>query len=220
MHFPASQRPTVHLSLRAVTRLFGETIALRDVDLFVRSPGIVVVHGPNGSGKSTLLQLIAGLLQPTAGTLEWTGDRRRPRIALLTHATHLVDALSARENLDLARRIARHRSADVDDLLALLGLAHHANRPVRTLSAGMRRRCGLARALVTDPDVLIVDEPFAALDQAGSGLVRDALRRARNDGRLVVIATHDEAAGGLVADRMLDLSPRSAARSLAVSAAR
>ncbi len=219
MHSPARQRPTIHLSLRAVTRLFGETIALRDVDLSVRSPGIVVVHGPNGSGKSTLLQLIAGLLQPTAGVLEWRSDRR-PRIALLTHATHLVDALSARENLDLARRIARRPSADVDDLLALLGLAHHANRPVRSLSVGTRRRCGLARALITDPDVLVVDEPFAALDRAACGLVRDVLDRARTDGRLVVIATHDEAAGGLVADQVLDLSPRSAARPLAVLASR
>ena len=201
--------PTTRLSVRAVTRLFGDTVALRGLSLDAASGELVVVHGPNGSGKSTLLRVIAGVLEPSLGAIEWrvADGAGAPRIALLTHATHLVDALTTRENLELARRLARS-SRRVDDLLAALGLTAVADHAAAGLSAGTRRRCGLARALITDPQVLLVDEPFAALDRAAAALVRTALIEARREARLVVIATHDAAAGDLAADQVLDLSAR------------
>ena len=183
-------------SLRAtgVIKVFGDTIALWDADLEGRSGDLVAVHGPNGSGKTTLLRIIAGLASPTRGRIGWSTDQpgARPRIGLLGHLNHLFDELTAIENVTLAARLARRNQTVPIDLLGTLGVAHAAARPAGELSAGTRRRVGLARVLATDPDVLLVDEPFAGLDQSAVDLVEQTLANSRGEGRLVVIATHDD----------------------------
>lgn len=191
----------------AVTKVFGDTIALWDVDVDGASGSLLAVSGPNGSGKSTLLRILAGLAAPTRGHVSWTSDRPgfRPRIALLGHANHLFDELTALENVALAARLAGRDGAVAGELLDRLGVGPYAARRAGHLSAGTRRRVGLARALATDPDALLVDEPFAGLDEGAGDLVGRALTAARDEGRLVVIATHDGARSRAIATHMLRL---------------
>jgi heme ABC exporter ATP-binding subunit CcmA len=193
LHLP----PRSHVAFRAaaVTKVFGDTIALWDVDLEGSSGELVAIHGANGSGKSTLLRIIAGLAAPTRGRVAWTTDRPgvRPRIGLLGHASHLFDELTAFENVALAARLARRDEAVAIDLLGRVGVAQFAARRTGGLSSGTRRRVGLARVLATQPDVLVVDEPFAGLDQSAADLVGRILAETRDEGRVVVIATHDDA---------------------------
>lgn len=187
-------RSNVSLRVAGVTKVFGDTIALWDVDLDARSGDLVAVHGANGSGKTTLLGIIAGLIAPTRGTVVWTTDApgTRPRVGLLGHASHLFDELTAIENVALAARLARTDEAFAIDLLGRVGVAPWGARRVGGLSAGTRRRVGLARVLATDPDVLLIDEPFAVLDRSAADLVGQALTEVRNEGTAVVIATHDD----------------------------
>jgi ABC-type multidrug transport system ATPase subunit len=200
-------RADVSFRAAAVTKVFGETVALWGVDLVGRSDELIAVHGANGSGKSTLLRVIAGLVPPTRGRVAWTttSPGTRPRIGLLGHATHLFEELTAIENVALAARLARRDESVAIDLLGGLGVGHYAGRRTGGLSAGTRRRVGLARALATDPDVLLVDEPFAGLDQPAADLVGRVLSEARDDGRLVVIATHDDARSRSVATTIVRL---------------
>lgn len=194
-------RPKVSFRVAGVTKVFGDTIALWDVDLDARSGDLVAVHGANGSGKTTLLGIIAGLMTPTRGTVAWTTDvpGGSPRLGLLGHASHLFDELTAIENVALAARLARRDEALAIDLLGRLGVARWGARRVGGLSAGTRRRVGLARVLATEPDVLLIDEPFAGLDRSAEELVEQALTEARDDGTAVVIATHDDTRSRLIA---------------------
>ena len=206
---PTTRAPVV---LRAVgiTKIFGETVALWNVDLEGRTGELIAIHGANGSGKSTLLRIAAGLMAPTRGrvTMTTTAVHVVPRIGFLGHATHLFDELTPIENVALAARFARRDPTLAIDLLGQLGVAPYGARRVASLSAGTRRRVGLARVLATDPDVLLLDEPLAGLDRSASDLVRDILMHARNDGRLVVVATHDDASIRLNATRTLHLERR------------
>lgn len=190
-HLP---RADISFKAAAVTKVFGATVALWSVDLVGRSGDVIAVHGANGSGKTTLLRIIAGLIVPTRGRVAWTSTSpgSRPRIGLLGHATQLFDELTAIENVALAARLARRDQAVAVDLLDRLGVAQHGGRRTAGLSAGTRRRVGLARALAADPDVLLLDEPFAGLDRPAADVVAQVLANARDDGRLVVIATHDD----------------------------
>lgn len=200
-------RAGVSFRVAAVTKVFGETVALWDVDLVGRSGDLIAAHGANGSGKTTLLRIIAGLLAPTRGRVAWTttSPGTRPRIGLLGHATHLFEELTAIENVVLAARLARRDETIAIDLLGRLGIGQHGGRRTGELSAGTRRRVGLARALATDPDVLLVDEPFAGLDQPAADVVGRVLGEARDDGRIVVIATHDDARSRSIATRIVRL---------------
>ena len=201
--------PRPHFAVRAaaVTKVFGDTIALWDINVDCGSGGLLAIHGANGSGKSTLLRIVAGLTAPTRGRVSWSSDSpgSRPRIALLAHSSHLFDELTAIENIALAARLARRDEAVSVELLARLGVEPYAARRARDLSAGTRRRVGLARVLATDPDALLVDEPFAGLDERAGDLVGRVLAETRDEGRVVVIATHDGTRSRLIATQTLRL---------------
>jgi zinc/manganese transport system ATP-binding protein len=194
-------RPRFAFRVAAVTKVFGDTLALWDVTLDAGPGDLVAIHGANGSGKTTLLGIIAGVVTPTRGTVAWTTDTpgTRPRLGLLGHASHLFDELTAIENVALAARLARRDEVIAIDLLGRLGVAQWGARRVEGLSAGTRRRVGLARVLATEPDVLLIDEPFAGLDQSAADLVGRALAEARDDGTAVVIATHDDTRSRFIA---------------------
>lgn len=208
MHSLLSHSPR-HVSFRAaaITKVFGETVALWDVDLDGRTGELIAVHGANGSGKTTLLRIIAGLAAPTHGRVAWTttSPGTRSRIGLLGHAAHLFDELTAIENVTLAARLAARDEAVAIELLDRLAVAQHSGRRTGSLSAGTRRRVGLARVLATDPDVVLVDEPFAGLDQPAADLVGQVLADARDAGRLVLIATHGDARSRSIATRIVRL---------------
>jgi heme ABC exporter ATP-binding subunit CcmA len=185
------------VELRGVTRLFGAAPALVRVDLAIERGEAVVLRGPNGAGKSTLLRIVATALSPTYGGGSVLGfdlaDAReeiRRRSELLTHRTRLYEELTARENLELfADLLGIHRDL-VQGALERVALADVADERVRTFSAGMRQKVAVARAIVRDPELLLLDEPTTGLDQAARSAVDEMMVRASREGRTLVIATH------------------------------
>jgi heme ABC exporter ATP-binding subunit CcmA len=192
------------VDLRGVTRLFGAAPALVRVDLSIERGEAVVLRGPNGSGKSTLLRIIATALSPTYGSGSVLGfdlatgrEEIRRRSELLTHRTRLYEELSARENLELFADLLGISRDRVGDALERVALADVADERVRTFSAGMRQKVAVARAIVRDPELLLLDEPTTGLDTAARQAVDDMMLRASREGRTLVIATHHGVAAGL-----------------------
>jgi ABC-2 type transport system ATP-binding protein len=184
------------IQVRGLNVFFGRTIALDNVDLEL-APGVVGLFGQNASGKSTLLRVLAGLLVPTSGTVNWNGtpvnratEEVRARIGYAGHASGLYLKLSIRENLMLFARLYAVELEQVDATIASLDLQQHSGTAAGALSAGLKRRAGVARALLHAPDLLLLDEPYAHLDDEASEAVSTAVRSWRAPGRTAVIATH------------------------------
>ena len=174
---------------------FGRTIALDGINLEL-ADGIVGLFGPNASGKTTLLRVLAGLLPPTAGTVAIDGaaidlrdETLRRRLGYAGHAPGLYGSLTVRENLELFATLYG-AEARTDEVLAGMALNDVAGTRVGILSAGMTRRVSLARALVHDPDVLLLDEPYANLDDEAAEMVSGVIKAWHRPGKVAVIATH------------------------------
>ncbi len=200
--------PIPAVATHDVARLFGGSAALAGVSLSVESGRLVTLVGPNGAGKTTLLRILATSLRPTFGSALVDGidvvarpELVRGRVAFLSHATGLYDDLTAEENLRFAATMLRRTDADalVPATLAEVGLTLDADRRVRGFSAGMRRRLALARMLLAEPSLVLLDEPHAALDAAGMDLVDRLLTRWRERGATVLVASHH-------ADRIMDVA--------------
>jgi heme exporter protein A len=178
------------ISARGLGRSFGAKRVLRDLDLDVAERDLLLVTGPNGSGKSTLLALCAGLLVPTQGELEVDADRSR--IGYLAHEPLVYRELTALENLDLYGRLYRvpERRERIGMLLERYGLWEARRERVSAFSRGMQQRLALCRTLLHEPDLLLLDEPFAGLDEEGAELL-DAELGALAGSRTLVLATHD-----------------------------
>ena len=203
----ASARPTFGLNATGLTRLYGETVALWRVDVRAGSRELVAVHGPNASGKSTLLRILAGLTAPTRGSVSWTAiaGGSPPRRAFVGHASHLYEALTPLENLRLAAELAGADTHDLLGILERLGLEAEMAVPCRALSAGTIRRAAIGRAIAVDPDVLLIDEPFAAQDARAADVVAAALKELKAEGRLILIASHDDMRSRAIATRIMTL---------------
>jgi ABC-type multidrug transport system ATPase subunit len=175
---------------RGLGRSFGTKRVLRDLDLDVAGRDLLVVTGPNGSGKSTLLALCAGLLAPTAGELQIEAERGR--VGYLAHEPLVYRELTALENLDLYGRLYRvpERRERTGMLLERFDLWEARHQRVSTFSRGMQQRLALCRTLLHDPDLLLLDEPFAGLDEAGAALL-DAELGALAGERTLVVSTHE-----------------------------
>jgi heme exporter protein A len=198
---------TTAIELEGVGRAYGERAALAGVTLTVEAGQTLVVFGPNGAGKSTLLRVLATLLRPTAGTAKVFGSeipreawKVRGRIGLLGHEPLLYRELSARQNLRYHARLHQVPAARVDELLDAVGLARRADDPVSTYSRGMVQRAALARAVLHEPDLLLLDEPRANLDPAAAEALEPLL-----SGRTRVITSHDPTGGLAEADIALGL---------------
>ncbi len=178
------------ISARGLGRSFGTKRVLRDLDLDVAARDLLVVTGPNGSGKSTLLALCAGLLVPTAGELEVEVDRSR--IGYLAHEPLVYRELTALENLDLYGRLYRvpERRERIGMLLERYGLWEARRERVATFSRGMQQRLALCRALLHEPELVLLDEPYSGLDEEGAELL-DAELAALAGTRTLLLATHD-----------------------------
>jgi heme exporter protein A len=179
------------IEARALSKRYGPKRVFEGLDLDVPTGGFVLVTGPNGSGKTTLLRLVAGLAAPTAGRLEVAADRAR--IGFLAHEPLVYRELSALQNLDLYGRLYRvpERRERIGMLLERFGLWEARREPVASFSRGMQQRLALCRAFLHDPDLLLLDEPFNALDDAGAALLDGEL--AGMSGRTFLVATHDPA---------------------------
>ncbi|MGI8942124.1 MAG: heme ABC exporter ATP-binding protein CcmA [Actinomycetota bacterium] len=184
------------IHLRGLTVSYGTTMALRPTDLTLYE-GVTGLFGPNGSGKSTLLRVLAGLLAPSRGSallgdtpIRSSDESIRRRMGYVSHSSGLYGRLTVGENLTLFGRLYGVASARVDEVLELLDLNDRRNTPVGHLSAGLKRRAAVARAVLHEPDVLLLDEPYANLDDDASARVSDAVKAWRAPGRAAIIATH------------------------------
>ncbi len=183
-----------------VSRHFGRRRALNRVSLTCGAGTILGLLGPNGAGKSTLLAILSTLLAPTSGQVRYgeadarsAGPRLRGRLGLLGHDLYLYPELTARENLEFFARLygledARGR---VERALAHAGLGDRADDAVAGFSRGMRQRLALERALLHGPRLLLLDEPFTGLDDASGHALVSRLRGLRDEGAIVIAATHD-----------------------------
>ena len=171
-------------SLRHITVVLDDRPVLRDVSLDV-DEGLTLVRGPNGAGKTTLLRALAGLV-PLA-----RGERRvNASLLYIGHRPMLLRGLTARENLSFYARFRGATTAAVTDALRRWGLDDAMDRPIERLSAGQRRRASLARLESEACGIVLLDEPFADLDESAVRQLHDAVIRAARDGRAIVLATH------------------------------
>jgi len=174
-----------------VEKRYGQRRALRPVSFALDRGGFLVVTGANGAGKTTLLRLLAGLAAPTRGAL--AVDASRDRLGYLGHEALVYGELSAVENLELFGRLYRvpERRERIGMLLERLGLWEARRERVSAYSRGMRQRLALCRVLLHDPELLVLDEPFTALDEEGADRLDEELRRLVG-ASTVVLATHDQ----------------------------
>ena len=198
------------LALDGAGRAYGERVALAGVTLTVPAQATLAVFGPNGAGKSTLLRMLATLLRPHAGTVRVLGEdlpRRawavRGRVGLLGHDPLLYRELSARENLRFHAALHEVPEARVAELLERTQLTARADEPVATLSRGMVQRVAACRAVLHDPELLLLDEPRANLDPGSIELVEPLI--GRSSGRTRVVTSHDPGGGLAEADLALGL---------------
>jgi heme exporter protein A len=176
------------LTARNLSKRFGDKRVFDRVDVSVDAGGFLLVTGPNGSGKTTLLRVLAGLAAPTSGELELPS---RELVGYLGHEPLVYRELTPLENLELFGRIYRisERRERIGMLLERFGLWDVRHQTVGTFSRGMQQRLGLCRLLLHDPSLLVLDEPFNALDAAGATLLDQTL--VELTGRALVVATHD-----------------------------
>jgi heme exporter protein A len=198
------------IQLSGVGRRYGEREALRDVSLSLPTGQTLVVFGPNGAGKTTLLRILATLLRPHTGEvrilekqLPAQGWAVRGRIGLLGHEPLLYRELSAQENLRFHARLHGVAEKRVADVLEAVGMRDRGSEAVKTLSRGMVQRVAVARAVLHEPEVLLLDEPYANLDPAAREQVAGLI--GAQSGCTRVVCSHDPGGGVAEADMVLGL---------------
>lgn len=200
------------IEIDSLYKTFGARYALRGIDLRIDEGEFVTLFGPNGAGKTTLLKLLATLSRPTRGEIrvqghrltgDWTEARRY--IGLVSHQSFLYSDLTAEENLRFYASLfdVENVASRIDMLLGAVGLQNRARDVVRTYSRGMLQRLAIARALIHDPLILLLDEPYTGLDQAASERFTDLLAETGRAERTVIMTTHNLEQGLALCDRVL-----------------
>jgi heme exporter protein A len=198
------------VEVRGLVKSFGSKVALEGVDLDVAEGEVLTLVGPNGAGKTTFIRVLATLTRPTQGSvrvagydLAGQGTEVRRRIGLASHQTLLYGDLSAEENLRFYGRMYEvpDLEARITALLQRVGLEHRRRDLVRTFSRGMQQRLSLARALLHDPAILLLDEPYTGLDQQAAGVLREVLVALVGRSRTVLMTTHNLERGLEFCDR-------------------
>ncbi len=204
------------IQIEALTKRYGAQHALRGLTLSIEEGEVVTLLGPNGAGKTTLLKILATLSRPSGGRVSvrghelsaaWTEVRRH--IGLVTHQSLLYPELTAQENLAVYSRLYEVPQADARarEVIEWVGLLSRFRDPVRSYSRGMLQRLAIARALLHDPQILLLDEPYSGLDEAAAERLHALLQRihAEEPRRLTVMSTHDLERGLALATRVLIL---------------
>ena len=203
----------IAIEVRRLTKRFGRRLVLDEIDLQVAAGESIVLTGPNGAGKTTLLRTMAALVRPSSGEILWFGAQAagqhasRRLIGMVAHESRLYPHLTLRENLVFAARmcdVARPQQRAAS-LLETVGLLDHGERTPPALSKGMRQRLSLARALIHDPPILLLDEPFEGLDAEAEQWLTGLLQDLRRQRRTLCFVLHDEAKTRQLADRVLKL---------------
>ena len=188
------------IQVQGLVKSFGHTYALREVDLEVAQGQFLTIVGPNGAGKTTLLRILATLLKPTSGLVRIGGlDLRsgnadiRRRIGFVSHQALTYSKLTVEENLTFYGRIydVPALKERVETLLSLVGLEARRHDPARALSRGMKQRLSIARAIVHQPSLMLLDEPYTGLDQQAAEMLRRLLQTITSESRTVIMTTHN-----------------------------
>ena len=200
------------VQLARVTKRFGASLALQGIDLQLESGKCLGLVGPNGAGKTTLLKILSTLTVPSSGTVTIAGldasraaERIRPLLGVLSHRTFLYGHLTAFENLHFyGRMLGVVRIGErIAEVLETVGLASLGRQLVRTYSRGMQQRLAIARAILHRPRLLLLDEPYNALDGPAVARVQALLRHLTSEGHTVVISTHDLPRGFELCDEIV-----------------
>jgi heme exporter protein A len=205
------------IEVRGLTKIFGVNAVLRGLDLDIARGEFLTLLGPNGSGKSTLLRILGALARPSGGTVKIGGWELpaeaayvRAQLGIVSHWPLLYDTLTAEENLLFFARLynlpASERRDRIEAVLRRVGLWKRARDVVQTYSRGMQQRLAIARAILHDPAVLLLDEPYTGLDQDAAALLDELLREVAVEGRTVIMTTHDLRRGHALAHRVAILS--------------
>ena len=207
---PAPSATGSVIEARGLVREYGPVVAVDGIDVALGEGEFLVIFGPNGAGKSSLLGMLGGALRPTRGTvsirgvpLDFSAGEWRRHVGVLSHRGFLYGHLTAEENLRFYGRLfgLPDLEARVPERLARVGLTNRARFEVRQLSHGMRQRLALARALLHDPALVLLDEPSTGLDPSASAVLRDVLKELRDGRRTVVMVTHNLTEGLELATR-------------------
>ena len=199
------------IEVENLTKSFGTFYALRGISLRVPAGECLTIFGPNGAGKTTLLRILSALSRPTSGEVRLLGLSLKDKslaiqrqLGVIGHQTFLYDDLTAAENLLFYARLYDVPSprARLELLLAEVGLERRANDRVRSLSRGMQQRLAIARAMLHDPGILFLDEPYTGLDQHAAMMLTNWLRKLRGERRTILLVTHDLSQGLAMADRV------------------
>jgi heme ABC exporter ATP-binding subunit CcmA len=203
------------IEAQGLTKSFGNHLAINGVDLKVGKGESVVIFGPNGAGKTTLIKVLATIMNPTSGSLLIDGmspkddaEKIRRRIGVITHQTFLYSTLTAYENLEFYCRLyevprARERIHAVAEMVSMTSRLHDR---VGTLSRGMQQRLSIARSLLHQPTLMLLDEPETGLDQQAISVLQQVLQAADGQKRTVILTTHNLERGLEFSDRLLILS--------------
>ena len=210
-HCPLPTADYPLIEVRGLAKYFGRLTVLRDLNLKVHAGEFIALFGRNGAGKTTFLRILAGLSRASAGSHEirisGSADARAARgaIGYLSHNTALYQDLTALENLQFYARLMDLRAADGELVRRIgeVGLSGREKEPVRNYSRGMQQRLGIARAFLHGPAILLLDEPFTGLDQAGASFLKSYLQKAHSAGKTCIMALHDAPLGYELADRLL-----------------
>lgn len=187
------------MEIEGLVKAFGRREVLKGVDLAVGEGEFVIIMGPNGAGKTTLLKIIATIIKPDKGRIRVCGfplpekaSDARKKLGFLTHNPFLYDELTARENLLFYASLFSVREPEkrIEELLSLVGLEGRQEDRIRTFSRGMLQRLAIARTLLHDPALLLLDEPFTGLDQKAAKVLADLLKSFPQEGRTVIMTTH------------------------------
>ena len=188
------------IQVQKLTKAFGHQVALRGVDLSVAEGEFLALFGPNGAGKTTLMRVIASLTRPTGGTVQVRGEdlgktacSLRRHLGLISHNPLLYGDLTPDENLRFFARMydLPDPARRIDELLEQVGLSSRRRDPVRTFSRGMIQRLAIARAILHDPAIMLLDEPYTGLDLQAADMLRGFLQQLAASGRTVVLTTHN-----------------------------
>ncbi|MCM3575789.1 MULTISPECIES: heme ABC exporter ATP-binding protein CcmA [Mesobacillus] len=198
------------LELRKMTKMLGDKLVLRNITLSLEKGEILAVIGPNGAGKSTFFKCTVGLLQPTSGEIFLDGEQVKKnspqvkqRIGFLGHESFLYNNLSPIENLKFYGKLYKVKDLEskANALLKEVGLYLFRDMPIRSFSRGMMQRLAIARVLLPDPDILMLDEPHTGLDQEAVALLNQIIKKKRDSGTSILIISHDFEQVHALADR-------------------
>lgn len=211
------------IETRGLTRRFGHKTVLQNLNFNAQAGESVLLLGQNGSGKSTLIRMLAGLLRPHSGQISLLGygigaqlPILRRKLGVILHQPLLYEQLTAAENLKLYAALydIDNPPAQIDFLLQRFGMKRHADEIVRTFSRGMKQRLALARALLNSPQILLLDEPYTGLDQAGCEVLNTILQTQSQLGNTILMTTHDLTYASQAATRIDFLADRHITESL------